>query len=58
MTTEGLMLPCMVDAMEGRDVATSEIPGAFLQKYYNKGDIHIKMEGETVTIIKDIKLDY
>ena len=30
VSTEGLMLSCMIDAMEGREVATSDIPGAFL----------------------------
>ena len=25
------MLTCMIDAFEGRDVATVDIPGAFLQ---------------------------
>ena len=28
--TEGIMLSCMVDSMEVWDIATSEIPGAFL----------------------------
>ena len=30
MSTEGLMLLCMIDAIEGREVATADIPGAFL----------------------------
>ena len=45
VSTEGLMISCMIDTMEVRDVATSDIPGAFLKTYYNKVDIHIKMEG-------------
>ena len=45
MSTEGLMLSCMVDATEGRDVASDDIIGYFLQTDYDKGDIHIKMEG-------------
>ena len=48
------MLLCMIYAMEGREVATSDIPGAFLQTYYNKGDIHINMEGAMVNLIEDI----
>ena len=48
------MLLCMIDAMEGREVATSDIPGAFLQTYYDKVDIHIKPEGDMVTILEDI----
>ena len=46
------MLSCMIDTMEDQDVATYEIPGAFLKTDYNKGYIHIKMEGEMVNIIK------
>ena len=30
VSTEGLMLSCMIDAMEGREVATADIPGSFL----------------------------
>ena len=30
VTTEGMMLSCILDAMEGRDVATVDIPGALL----------------------------
>ena len=44
------MLSCMIDAVEGREVATSEIPGAFLQTDYDIGDIHIKLEGAMVTL--------
>ena len=43
VSTEGIMLSCMIDAMEGQEVATADIPGAFLQTDYNKGDIHIKL---------------
>ena len=31
MFTEGIFLPCMVAIMEGQDVSTADIPGAFLQ---------------------------
>ena len=31
----------MIDAKEGWDVATADIPGAFLQTEYDKGDTHI-----------------
>ena len=36
VSTEGLMLSCMIDAMKGREVATVDIPGAFLQTGYDK----------------------
>ena len=44
--------------MKGRDVTTADIPGAFLQTNYDKGDINIKMKGEMVTIIDEIDPAY
>ena len=38
----------MIDTIEGQDVSTAEIPGAFLQNDYYKGDIDINMEGVMV----------
>ena len=58
MYTEGLMLSCMIDSMEVREVATADIPGAFLQTYYEKGDIQIKLEGTMVTLLEYIELEY
>ena len=40
--------------MEGRDVATAEIPGAFLQTDYDKVDMHINIEGAVVTLLEEI----
>ena len=54
MSTEGLVLPFMIDTMKGREVATTDIPGAFLQTDYDKGDIHIKLEVAMVTLIEDL----
>ena len=58
VSTEGLMLFCMIDAMEGREVATADILGAFLQTDYYKGDIHIKLEGAMVTLLEEIDPEY
>ena len=58
VSTEGLMLSCMVDVMKDREVATVDIPGAFLQTDYDKVDIHIKLEGAMVTLIEDIDPEY
>ena len=44
----------MIDAMEGQEVATADIPGDFLQTYYGKGYIHIKLEGAMVTLLEEI----
>ena len=58
VSTEGLMLSCMIDATEGQEVATADIPGAFLQTEYYKGDIHIKLEGAIVALLEEIDLEY
>ena len=48
----------MIDAMEGQEVATAEIPGDFLHTNYGKGDIHIKLEGAMIPLLKDINPEY
>ena len=48
----------MIDAMEGMEVATDNIPGAFLQTNYDKGDINIKLEGAMVTLLEEIYPEY
>ena len=44
--------------MEGRDVENSYIPGAFIHTHYDRGDIHIKMEGGIVTLLEDTAPNY
>ena len=58
MSTEGLMLFYTVVVMEGREVATAETPGAFLQTEYYKGYIHIKLEGTMVTLLEGTDPEY
>ena len=48
------MISCTIGAMEGRNVETSDIPGAFLQTNYYKGYIYINMEGTIVSLLKEI----
>ena len=48
----------MIDTMEGRGVATADIPGAFLHTKYYKVDIHIKLEGSMVPLLEDIYPEY
>ena len=52
------MLSCIIDAMEGRWVATADIPGAFLKTDYDKGYIHINLEGDMVALLEDIDPEY
>ena len=48
----------MIDTMEVREVSTADIPGAFLKTDYDKGDIHIKLEGAMVTLLEEIEPEY
>ena len=40
--------------MEGQEVSTADIPGAFLQTDYDKGYIYIKLEEAVDALIKEI----
>ena len=52
------MLSRMIDTMEGQEVATADIPGDLLQTDYDKGDIHIKLEGAMITLLEEIDPEY
>jgi hypothetical protein len=53
VATKALALTCIVDAIEKRDVATSDIPGAFLQSLM-KGKVIMKLEGIMAEVILKI----
>ena len=46
MSTEGLMLSFMIDEMEGRDVATADISGAFLKNITAKETYKSRRKGQ------------
>jgi hypothetical protein len=54
VATESLMLTCIIDAIEGRDVATVDLPGAFMQSDM-EGTVHMKLEGVIAEVI--LKID-
>ena len=58
VSTEGIMLLCKIYAMYSWQVATADIIGAFLQTNYDKGDIHIKLEGGMFTLLEEIDPEY
>ena len=41
-----------------KEVATANIPGAFLKTDYDRGDMHIKLKGAMVTLIEKIDPEY
>ena len=51
-----IMLSCMIDAHQGRDVATVDIPGAFLQTKWPKGekDVHVMLDGEMAMLLAKV----
>ena len=50
VSIEALLLSCMIDALEGRDVATCDIPGAFMQADIDE-EVHVKFDGELVDLL-------
>ena len=54
VATEALFLSCVIDAKEGRDVATVDIPGAFMHADMDE-KVHIRIEGEMAKLLA--KLD-
>jgi hypothetical protein len=54
-----LMTSCLIDAIEGRKVATCDIPGAFLQANWSADrDCYLKFKGAMVSMICDIDSKY
>ncbi len=51
---KSVMLACVIDAEEGRDVATVDIPGAFMQADIDEV-VHVKFEGEIAEML--VRLD-
>jgi hypothetical protein len=50
VSTEGLFLSCAIDAKEGRDVATADIPGAFMQADMNEV-VHVRLSGDLAKLL-------
>ena len=55
VSTEALMLTCAIDALEERDVATVDVPAAFMQADMEGDDVNMKLEGQMVHLLA--KLD-
>jgi hypothetical protein len=53
VATKALILMCLIDAIEGRDVATCNIPGAFMQSDM-EGKVLMKLEGVMAEVLQKI----
>lgn len=56
VSLEGLLLSCMIDMAEHRDVATIDIPGAFMQAKMDEV-IHMRLEGIMVELLLKLSHD-
>jgi hypothetical protein len=50
VTIKSMMLSCIIDAMERRDIATVDIPGTFMQADMDK-TVHVKLEGKMAKLL-------
>ena len=50
MNVEALFITCIIDALEGREVMTCDIPGAFMQSEMDEL-VHMKLEGEIALLL-------
>jgi hypothetical protein len=53
VSIEALMMSCVIDAKEERDVATSNIPGAFMQADMDK-IVYMRLEGVMVDMLVEL----
>jgi Reverse transcriptase (RNA-dependent DNA polymerase) len=53
VSIESVMLSCTIDAKEGRDVATCDVPSAFMQTDIDEL-IHVRMDGELAELLSKI----
>jgi hypothetical protein len=53
VATEALILLCLINAIEGRDVATCDIPGAFMHSDI-EGKVIMKLEGVMAEVLQKI----
>jgi hypothetical protein len=57
VTTDALMMSLLIDAHEGRDVATADVVGAYLNAFMEDFTL-LRVEGESVDILCDISSTY
>ena len=57
MNVEAIFITCLIDAMEGQEVMTCDIPGAFMQSDMDEL-LHMKLEGEIAHLLICLNLSY
>ena len=51
VATNLIFLSCLINASKRRDIATVNIPGAFMYSDWEGKDLHMKVEGKMVDIL-------
>ena len=54
VTIKSIMLTCMINAAEHRDVATVDIPGMFMQADMDEL-VHVKLEGKMINLLMKLE---
>jgi hypothetical protein len=54
VSVEALFLSCVIDALQGHNVGTCNIPGAFMQADIDE-DLHILFEGDLVDLLIQVE---
>ena len=54
-TVESLLISCVIDAMEGQDIVTIDIPSAFMQAFIDKV-VHIKFDNELIDLLFQVDI--
>ena len=57
ISVEALFLTCLIDAIEGRSVATCDVPGAFMQVDIDE-QIHVCLDGELAELLMKVDPTY
>ena len=57
VSTEAVMLTCAIGALEECDVATVDVPAAFMQTDMKVNDVNMKFEGKMVHLLAQIDPD-
>ena len=53
VSIESLFISCMIDAMEERDVATIDIPSAYMQAFIDE-TVHIKFDNKLIDLLCEV----
>ena len=55
--SEAVFLTGVIDAKENRDIATVDVPGAFMQADMDEEIVHVRLTGEMVRILVELDAD-